>query len=191
MLDYIKRFLIAGIIALFVSLLFLGGKLAQADTLEVGELTSHWLWPAEGIVTDMFGTRQGLHKGIDIAGEYGSPVLSVDKGTVEKSYYSETYGHVIFIKHPNQFETVYAHLKKRNVSEGQKVNQGQIIGEMGNTGHSSGIHLHFELHENKWTYEKENAINPELALGKMDIGQTIQVSFHTDDSKKRTKLQSS
>jgi LysM repeat protein len=184
MVDYIKRFLIAGIMALFVSLLFLAGKQTQADTLDAGELSSHWIWPAEGTVTDIFGTRQGLHKGIDIAGEYGSLIFSVDEGTVVKSYFSETYGHVVFIKHPNQYETVYAHLKKRNVAEGQKVKQGQIIGEMGNTGDSSGIHLHFEVHKNEWTYEKENAINPELALGKMDIGQAVQVVFANRDSNK-------
>ncbi|MDE3839442.1 peptidase M23 [Bacillus methanolicus] len=184
MLDYIKRFLIAGIVAFFVSLLFLGGKQAQADTLEAGAMTSQWLWPAEGTVTDLFGTRQGLHKGIDIAGEYGSPIFSVDEGTVVKSYFSESYGHVVFIKHPNQYETVYAHLKKRNVAEGQKVNQEQMIGEMGNTGDSSGIHLHFEVHKNKWTFEKENAINPELALGKMNIGQAVQVVLANNDSNK-------
>ena len=126
-----------------------------------------------GVVTDIYGTRHGNHKGIDIAGEYKTPIYTVDKGVVTKSYYSGTYGHVVFIKHENNLETVYAHLNKRLVSEGQTVNQGDKIGEMGNTGDSSGVHLHFEIHNQKWTYGKENAINPLVALGEAEVGQPV------------------
>ncbi|HAQ06891.1 MAG TPA: hypothetical protein DCR24_04965 [Bacillus bacterium] len=136
-------------------------------------MTSHWTWPAEGVVTDIYGTRNGHHKGIDIAGEYKTPIYTVDKGVVTKSYYSGTYGHVVFVKHENNMETVYAHLHKRLVSEGQRVNLGDKIGEMGNTGDSSGVHLHFEIHNQQWTYGKENAINPLIALGEAEVGQTV------------------
>lgn len=171
--DYIKRLLIAGLMALCVSLLFLGGKHSKAEMLDIPEVTTHWIWPAEGVVTDLFGTRNGNHKGIDIAGELETPIYTVDKGVVSKAYYSDSYGHVVFIKHDNNLETVYAHLNKRLVTQGQKVELGDMIGEMGNTGDSSGVHLHFEVHKQKWTYGKENAINPEMAFGEGTVGQTV------------------
>lgn len=173
MRDYLKRLLIAGLMALCVSLLFLGGKHSQAAGLDISEATKDWVWPSNGTITDMYGTRNGEHKGIDIAAKYGSPIYTVDSGEVVKSYYSGSYGNVIFIKHDNDTETVYAHLKKRLVTEGQKVNQGDLIGEMGNTGDSSGVHLHFEVHKHKWTFDKKNAINPIFALGEGKIGQTV------------------
>jgi murein DD-endopeptidase MepM/ murein hydrolase activator NlpD len=173
MQDYIKRLLIAGLMALCISLLFLGGKHSQAEMLDIADLTSHWVWPAEGVVTDLYGTRHGHHKGLDIAGELKTPVHTVDKGVVTKSYYSGSYGHVVFIKHDNNLETVYAHLNKRNVKEGQVVKQGDIIGLMGNTGDSSGVHLHFEVHKEKWTYGKENALDPVSALGEAAVGQPV------------------
>lgn len=173
MQDYLKRLLIAGLMALCISLLFLGGKHSQAEMLDITELTTDWVWPADGVITDLYGTRHGHHKGIDIAGEFKTPIHSVDKGIVTKSYYSGSYGHVVFIKHDNNLETVYAHLNKRNVKEGQVVKQGDVIGLMGNTGDSSGVHLHFEIHKEKWTYEKENAVDPVLALGEAAVGQPI------------------
>jgi murein DD-endopeptidase MepM/ murein hydrolase activator NlpD len=176
MRDYIRRFLIALIVALCVSLLFLGGKQPQAQMLNVEEQTAHWIWPSNGVITDVFGTRNGEHKGIDIAAEVGSPIYAVDEGIVSKSYYSDSYGHVVFLKHKNNFETVYAHLKSRNVAEGQTVKQGEVIGAMGNTGDSSGVHLHFEIHEHEWTFAKQNALNPVLALGEANVGNVITAS---------------
>jgi LysM repeat protein len=170
MLDYLKRFLIAGIMALCVSLLFFGGK-PQASNLEK---TIDWIWPTDGIISDTYGTRFGQHKGIDIAGSLNTPIIAVDDGMVTKSYYSDTYGHVIFIKHSSNLETIYAHLNKREVNEGQPINKGQIIGRMGNTGESNGVHLHFEVHENEWTFEKKNAFNPALVLGEVEVGNFVQ-----------------
>lgn len=173
MQDYIKRLLIAGLMALCVSLLFLGGKHAKAEMSDLPQLTSEWIWPAEGVVTDLYGSRNGNHKGIDIAAELGEGIFSVDKGIVTKSYYSTSYGHVIFIRHENNLETVYAHLNERLVAEGESVERGDKIGGMGNTGDSSGVHLHFEIHEQKWTVNKENALDPSLVLGESVIGQPI------------------
>jgi len=161
--------------ALCVTLLFLGGKHSQASE-NVSEKTNHWIWPADGMVTDMFGTRRGNHKGIDIAAPLGTPIYSVDAGIVTKSYYSNSYGHVIFVKHNNNIETVYAHLKARFVNSGDTISAGQQVGEMGSTGDSSGVHLHFEVHLNEWTIDKRNAINPVLALGDVKIGQEVVVA---------------
>jgi murein DD-endopeptidase MepM/ murein hydrolase activator NlpD len=175
MQDYVRRFLIAGIMAVCVALLFLGVKNVQAETPSVNDQILEWMWPSEGVLTDSFGTRGGEHKGIDIAAPVGSPVYAVDRGTVTKSYYSDTYGNVVFLKHEYGMETVYAHLQERAVLEGVKVEQGEIIGKMGNTGDSSGVHLHFEVHKNEWTFDKKNAVNPMTALGYVDIGQAVAV----------------
>ncbi|WP_026584179.1 M23 family metallopeptidase [Bacillus sp. J33] len=180
MRDYIRRFFIAGIMALCVGLLFLGGKHSNAAELNIGELTEHWMWPADGVITDTFGTRHGHHKGIDIAAESGSPVYAVDSGFVSKSYYSQTYGHVVFIKHGNKTETVYAHMNERLASKGEKVEQGQKIGTMGSTGDSSGVHLHFEIHMQEWTVNKENAVDPFVALGEEEIGQPVFATLDDD-----------
>jgi murein DD-endopeptidase MepM/ murein hydrolase activator NlpD len=177
MLDYLKRFLIAGIMAVCVSLLFFGGK-PQAQGLES---VNDWIWPTEGVISDTFGTRFGHHKGIDIASNLNTSIVSVDDGVVSKSYYSDTYGHVVFIKHDNNLETVYAHLNKRLVQEGERVTKGKIIGRMGNTGKSSGVHLHFEVHKSEWTYDKENAINPSFALGEFEVGKVVQ-AFDVEDA---------
>ncbi|KKK37562.1 hypothetical protein WQ57_12540 [Mesobacillus campisalis] len=171
MQDELKRLLHAGVAAVCVSLFFFSATHPQAEGIQ-GQ-TDHWIWPAGGEITDTYGTREGLHKGIDIASRLGSPVYAVDGGIITKSYYSSTYGHVVFIKHENQFETVYAHLHKRHAFEGEKVKQGELIGVMGNTGDSSGVHLHFEVHQQQWTYSKENAVDPDKALGSAEIGQAV------------------
>ncbi|SHS37221.1 peptidase M23B [Mycobacteroides abscessus subsp. abscessus] len=181
MRDYIKRFLIAGLMALCVTLLFLGGKHSQAS-MNISQETADWIWPADGMITDTYGTRKGSHKGIDIASSLGTPIYSVDGGVVTKSYYSGSYGHVIFVKHQNNIETVYAHLKARFVNAGDTVTAGQQLGEMGSTGDSSGVHLHFEVHLNEWTVDKRNAVNPVLALGDIKVGQEVVVQKREDDS---------
>ncbi|WAA10527.1 M23 family metallopeptidase [Fervidibacillus albus] len=135
------------------------------------EAKSKWIWPTDGFITDLYGTRGGSHKGIDIAEEMGTEVVAVLDGTITRSYYSNSYGNVIFIRHDVGYETVYAHLSKRLVNIGDRVEQGTTIGLMGNTGHSSGPHLHFEIHRPNWTYSKENAIDPLLIFGKVEVGQ--------------------
>ena len=173
MQDYIQRYLIAEIIALLCGCLFFLGNHSEAQNLSIKEQTAHWIWPSNGIITDLYGTRKGVHKGIDIAAEVGSPIYAVAEGVVSRSYYSDSYGNVVFIKHNNLFETVYAHLKSRDVVEGKVVKQGDVIGRMGNTGDSSGVHLHFEIHQNEWTFEKQNAIDPVMALGEVGIGKYV------------------
>lgn len=175
MKDILKRLLIVGIMALFISLLFIGGKQPQAE-MNIGD---NWMWPTDGVVTDTYGTRNGKHHGIDIAGSYGTPVYAVDEGVITKSYYSASYGHVVFVRHPSQLETVYAHLSRRTVQEGQMVGQGEVVGEMGSTGRSSGVHLHFEIHRNNWTIDKENSMDPVALLGSIQVGENVQAVFKT------------
>lgn len=174
MRDYIKRFLIAIIMALCISLLFIGGKHSEASMTDENDLKVGWIWPSDGVISDTYGTRHGKHKGIDIAGRLDSPVLAVDDGVVDKSYFSNTYGNVVFVKHPNNLVTVYAHLNTRLVAEGQGIKRGTMIGKMGMTGQATGVHLHFETHQIEWTYEKKYAFDPEKLLGKAEVGDSVQ-----------------
>lgn len=169
MIDYGKRFLIVVILGVCIGLLFLGGKMGHASAAGI-TTSEHWVWPADGIITDRFGTRDGSHKGIDIAAELNADIVAVDAGMVSKSYYSDSYGNVVFIKHSNGYETIYAHLNKRMVNKGDSIKQGEVIGKMGNTGRSRGVHLHFELHKHEWTVDKRHALNPLLALNKTEEG---------------------
>ncbi|MCA1030562.1 peptidoglycan DD-metalloendopeptidase family protein [Bacillus timonensis] len=169
MQDIIKRLVIAVIMGICIGVLFIGGRSTSAESTDLQSLTKDWAWPVSGNISDHFGTRHGRHKGIDIVAEYGEEVFSVDDGVVNKSYYSSTYGHVVFIKHPNGFETVYAHLSKRLVKEGDKVTQGQLIGNIGNSGISTGAHLHFEIHNGEWNYQKDHAIDPLTVLSEHNL----------------------
>ncbi|PFK29130.1 peptidase M23 [Bacillus cereus] len=122
-----------------------------------------WIWPVDGRISDYFGTRNGKHYGIDIAATIGTPVVAIRGGTVTKSYFSNSYGHVVFVKH-GEYEAVYAHLNKRYVLQGERIARGEVIGEVGNTGESRGAHLHLEVHKGAWTFGKRNAMNPLLVL---------------------------
>lgn len=120
--------------------------------------------PASGTTTSTFGMRWGtMHYGIDIAAPGNVQVHAAAAGTVTRSYFSASYGNVVFITHKlggQTYTTVYAHLKSRAVQVGEVVSQGQYIGYMGNTGDSHGQHLHFELHKGEWNLQKTNAVDP-------------------------------
>lgn len=160
MLDLLRRFAVVAVMALCIALLFVGGNVVKAQGTEVLSEMKSWAWPVDGEITDTFGTRWGNHKGIDIAAPTGTEVVAAYDGEVIKSYYSGSYGHVVFIQHPNGVETVYAHLHKRMVQEGSNVKKGEIIGQVGSTGHSTGPHLHFEVHNGEWNINKSNAMDP-------------------------------
>ncbi|AJY77636.1 membrane protein [Paenibacillus beijingensis] len=114
----------------------------------VGEGSGDFIWPVSGHrITSGFGARWGrLHKGIDLVG--GSSIKAADEGVVEFAGQKSGYGNVIIINHKNGYKTLYAHLSKISVSDGEVVEKGDSIGVMGNTGHSFGTHLHFEIHRN-------------------------------------------
>lgn len=111
-----------------------------------GEGSGNLIWPVSGAsVTSPFGQRWGkTHKGIDLVGS--SSVMAADDGVVSYAGTMTGYGNVIIINHNNGYETLYGHLSQIDTSTGAIVEQGQHIGVMGNTGHSTGTHLHFEVH---------------------------------------------
>lgn len=174
MREYIRRFFFAGMIGICIGFSFLGGSSSIAEAAPDSNYHREWVWPANGVISDTYGTRMGRHKGIDIAGDLHSPILAVDEGIVEKSYYSESYGNVIFVRHPTHYVTVYAHLSTRLAMEGQVVRRGQMIGRMGSSGQATGVHLHFEAHKSEWTYEKKFALDPERILGAKKLGEAVQ-----------------
>lgn len=85
------------------------------------------------------------HLGTDLAAPTGTPVRTIGDGTVDFAGVQNGYGNVVYVKHANQHETVYAHLSRIDVRKGQSVSQGQTIGAVGQTGWATGPHLHFEF----------------------------------------------
>jgi murein DD-endopeptidase MepM/ murein hydrolase activator NlpD len=98
--------------------------------------------------------RIGMHAGIDFAGRKGTPVVATAAGKVIKSGYGSGYGNMVQIDHGNGYMSTYAHLSKRNVKKGQSIKRGEKIGAVGNTGRSTGPHLHYEIRY------KGGALNP-------------------------------
>jgi murein DD-endopeptidase MepM/ murein hydrolase activator NlpD len=110
------------------------------------------IWPAQGWLTSTMGHRvdpftgsNDFHAGLDIAGERGQPVYATAAGTVVHSGWATGYGNLITVNHGFGLETRYGHLLDYKVKVGQKVNRGDIIGHVGNTGRSTGYHLHYEV----------------------------------------------
>ncbi|AXT56019.1 hypothetical protein D1815_09740 [Aquimarina sp. AD1] len=89
--------------------------------------------------------KKVIHKGIDIRAKIGTSVLATEDGTVSVAKDKGNWGNLIVITHANGYETWYAHLDSFEVTENQKVNKGQVIGKTGNTGLSTGPHLHYEV----------------------------------------------
>lgn len=127
-------------------------------------LDGPFIWPTTGVITLEFGEShlpyQPLHTGIDIAGKRGDPIAAFMKGKViYAGEISWGYGKHVIIDNGNNVTSLYAHLNKIFVEEGQEVNQGQIIGTEGSTGWSTGPHLHFE------TRVFGIPVNPRVFLG--------------------------
>lgn len=104
-----------------------------------------WLWPTDGTTVAKFSSSTSLSKGIDIAGNLGQPVRATAKGTVVYAGSGlRGYGELIIIKHDEVYISAYGHNRRLLVDEGQQVNAGQTIAEMGSTG-TDRVKLHFEI----------------------------------------------
>ena len=132
-------------------------QLREAELFRVTVQSLPFGYPIRGVhrSTSGFGMRWGkMHRGHDWAGPTGTPILATGDGVVTFARRHAGYGKMIKIKHDFGFETRYAHLSRFRVKEGQRVSRGERIGDMGNTGNSTGTHLHYEIR----THGK--AINP-------------------------------
>lgn len=127
------------------------------------------VWPLEGLLNDNFGGRRNptgggweFHAGQDIKVDIGTPVVATAEGKVIKAGYESGYGYLIEIDHGNGLTTRYGHLSKVLVEEGQIVGRSDIVGESGNTGRSTGPHLHYEVRINN------EPVDPSLYLPDYD-----------------------
>ncbi|MBC8016194.1 MAG: M23 family metallopeptidase [Sporomusaceae bacterium] len=119
------------------------------------------IWPTSGDVTSRFGWRNSpmgrgsdYHPGIDIANSTGTPIVATADGVVVQSEWYSGYGETVQVDHGNGIVTLYAHNSQRAVHDGQFVKKGQLIAYLGNTGYSTGPHLHYEVRVNG------TAVNP-------------------------------
>jgi len=104
-----------------------------------------FIWPSANHFLSGFDFSD-IHRAIDISGNLGEAVWASDAGVIVYAGWNDYgYGNMIMIDHGNGFQTLYAHLSALNVACGQSVGQGDVIGAIGSTGHSSGAHLHFEI----------------------------------------------
>jgi murein DD-endopeptidase MepM/ murein hydrolase activator NlpD len=126
--------------------------------------------PVSGSISSRFGKRadpvnekKAIHEGVDIKSERGEHILATGGGKVIKAMKNGGYGNYVEIDHGNGYVTAYAHMQSYLVKKGDIVKQGQIIGQVGSTGRSTGPHLHYEIRLN------EKPIDPEKFIKVADI----------------------
>lgn len=130
-----------------------GARLPEMELKRIlGDL---FLFPTAGRITSHFGIRadpftgvRRFHNGLDIANEPGTPIHAAMAGRVAKIGVHPSYGRYIILTHEGGFQTFYAHLQAALTTQGKLVAQGEVIGEMGSTGYSTGSHLHFSVFKN-------------------------------------------
>jgi murein DD-endopeptidase MepM/ murein hydrolase activator NlpD len=129
-----------------------------ATAITAAAITAAWVNPLpEASVTSCFGERWGrLHAGVDIATAEGTRIRAAGAGVVVAAGPAEGYGNAVLIDHGDGFLTHYGHLSTVTVTVGQRVRTGEQIGTEGSTGHSTGPHLHFEVHQGSY----KNPIEP-------------------------------
>ncbi len=125
------------------------------------------LWPVNGHLYSYFGKREdpftgigAFHAGVDIRAPKGEPVLAAGDGVVARAEWSGAYGRLVVIDHGAGISTYYGHLSRIDVIAGQEVRRGQVIGAVGSTGRTTGVHLHYEVRQGG------NPVNPYIFLRK-------------------------
>lgn len=136
--------------------IFIPGARLDSDALKqaLGELfmtplSSSWrLSSPYGYRNDPFTGVRSFHTGIDMVAPQGTAILSSMAGKVAAASYNQVYGNYVIVSHSKGYQTLYAHLQTITVKDGQTVNQGTKLGLLGNTGYSTGAHLHFSVYKN-------------------------------------------
>lgn len=130
----------------------------ENNDIETTDKTEKFINPLKDkyTLTSRFGQRiHNFHKGIDLATASGSDIVATKSGEVIFSSYEGAYGNLVIIQHTDSVKTYYAQCSKLNVNVGDKVNQGDVIANVGSTGNSTGPHLHFEIRIN------DECVNPQ------------------------------
>jgi murein DD-endopeptidase MepM/ murein hydrolase activator NlpD len=128
--------------------IMLSHHIEEEFRLEGKPISSGWLSSYYGIRKDPFNGLPAMHKGLDFAGKEGEPVLATGAGIITWSGSRYGYGNLVEIDHGDGLITRYGHNKEVNVKIGEVVTKGQTIAEMGNTGRSTGAHVHYEVIRN-------------------------------------------
>jgi murein DD-endopeptidase MepM/ murein hydrolase activator NlpD len=123
-------------------------KLDHTPSISPVNPQESWVSSHYGVRISPFTGKEQFHPGLDIAGAEGTPILAPAKGTVDFVGKDGALGMSVRIKHDSVYESTYGHLDKASVKKGQRVDRGDVIGYMGNSGRSTGRHLHYELAKN-------------------------------------------
>jgi len=123
-----------------------GNGLNRLPNTGSGVSPTGFIWPVQGVLTSGFGPRWGrMHTGIDIAAPSGTPIHAAKAGEVIFTGWLGGYGNAVILDHGDGIATLYGHQSRIGCVEGQILNQGDVLGFVGTTGHSTGNHLHFEV----------------------------------------------
>lgn len=117
--------------------------------------------------TDPVNKKKGIHEGVDIRGKRGDKIRATAAGVVVKAFKNGGYGNYVEIDHGNGYRTVYAHMQNYLVKRGEAIEQGQVIGQIGSSGRSTGPHLHYEIRLNK------KPVNPTKFMKVADLSHEL------------------
>jgi murein DD-endopeptidase MepM/ murein hydrolase activator NlpD len=139
---------------------------AKLDSTKLQEINGDlFIWPVRGRITSRYGyrinpvtNRRGFHAGLDISANTGVPIKAAMSGMVLSTGYNDIFGYFVIISHHSSYRTMYAHMSVISTKPGAYVGTGQVIGNVGNTGQSSGSHLHFQVYKSGLT------VNPVLLM---------------------------
>jgi murein DD-endopeptidase MepM/ murein hydrolase activator NlpD len=139
---------------------------AKLDTTKLQEINGDlFIWPVRGRLSSRYGYRKnpitglrGFHSGIDISANTGVPIKAAMAGRVISTGYNDIFGNFVVVSHHSNYRTLYGHMSVIRTETGAYVRGGQTIGDVGNTGQSTGSHLHFQVYKNGLT------VNPLLLM---------------------------
>jgi murein DD-endopeptidase MepM/ murein hydrolase activator NlpD len=134
--------------------LFIPGARMKSDDLRKA-LGEAFIYPVRGRISSQFGWRKDpftgqrrFHNALDIAAPAGTPIKCTRDGKVTVVGYSRMFGKYIIVAHPDGYQSLYAHMSVTSAERGERVRQGDVLGKVGTTGHTTGPHVHFAIYKN-------------------------------------------